>query len=128
VRTTGWAQLGKLRVSSGFCAAQAAFLVTAPLVQVIPWIPIVATPLGYVAWKLCSTKWFPASQAVNVRRIQVEELTTGQLIRLYGAAGPVGEVSAVAADAAGRIRLRIVGGGELLRRSGRTVCQVDLRN
>jgi hypothetical protein len=128
VRTTGWAQLGKLRVSSGFCAAQAAFLVTAPLVQVIPWIPVVATPLGYVAWKLYSTKWFPASQAVNVRRTRVEELTAGQLIRLYGAAGPVGEVSGVAGDAAGRIRLRLVGGGEVLRRSGQLVWQVDLRN
>ncbi|NKE56759.1 hypothetical protein FXN61_07900 [Lentzea sp. PSKA42] len=128
VRTTGWVQLGKLRVSSGFCAAQAAFLATAPLIQVIPWISVVATPLGYLAWKLCSTTWFPASQAVNVRRVRVEELTAGQQIRLYGAAGPVGEVSAVAADAAGRIRLRMVGGRELLRRSGQLVWQVDLRN
>ncbi|WP_269814326.1 hypothetical protein [Lentzea terrae] len=40
----------------------------------------------------------------------------------------MGEVSGVAGDAAGRIRLRLVGGGEVLRRSGQLVWQVDLRN
>ncbi|TWP42179.1 hypothetical protein FKR81_43130 [Lentzea tibetensis] len=125
VRTTGWVQFGKLPVSSGFWAASAAFFATVPL---HPWLPVVATPLGYLVWKWCTTRWRPSSQAVNTRRTPAEDLEPGQHIRLYGTAGPVGEVSATGADAQGRIRLRVVGGLEVLRRPGQPVWQVDLRN
>ncbi|GLZ35321.1 hypothetical protein Lesp02_75080 [Lentzea sp. NBRC 105346] len=125
VRTTGWLQLGKLPVSSGFWAAAAAFCATAPL---YPWLPFVATPLGYLAWKQYTTHWLPASQAVNMRRTAAEELNPGQHVRLYGTAGPVGEVGAVGADAQGQIRLRMVGGTEIIRRPGQRVWQADLRN
>jgi hypothetical protein len=56
VRTTGWVQFGKLPVSSGFCAAQAAFLATAPLAPIASWLPVVAAPVGYLGWKLCITR------------------------------------------------------------------------
>ncbi|GLZ30147.1 hypothetical protein Lesp02_23370 [Lentzea sp. NBRC 105346] len=126
VRATAGVQLGNMPVSSGVWAALAALSAAVPLAAAAPALPVVAPPLAYLLWKLC-TRRLPASQAVNTQRTPAAELTTGQQIRLYGTAGPVGEVSAVGADAMGRIRLRMVGGMELLRKPGQQVWQVELR-
>jgi hypothetical protein len=127
VRTTGWAQLGTMPIPTGFMAALAVFSAAVPLVSVAPLAPVVAPPIGYLAWKL-GARWRPASQAVNTRRVTIAALTAGQQIRLYGTAGPVGEVSAVSVDEAGHVRVRMVGGLEILRRPEQQVWQVDLRN
>lgn len=127
VRTTGWAQLGNTPIPTGLMAALAAFSAAVPLVSVAPLVPVVAPPIGYLAWKL-GTRWRPASQAVNTRRVPIAALTAGQQIRLYGTAGPVGEVSAVTAGETGRVKVRMVGGLEILRRPEQQVWQVDLRN
>lgn len=126
VRTTGWAQFGSMPVPTGLVAALAAFSAAVPLASVAPLIPVVAPPIGYLAWKL-GAKWRPASQAVNTRRVPTAALTAGQLIRLYGTAGPVGEVSTVVPDVTGRLKVRMVGGLELLRRPDQRIWQVDLR-
>jgi hypothetical protein len=127
VRTTGWVQLGNMPIPTGFLAALAAFSAAVPLVSVAPLIPVVAPPIGYLAWKL-GTKRRPASQAVNTRRVPIAALTAGQQIRLYGTAGPVGEVSTVTAGVTGHLKVRMVGGLEILRRPEQQIWQVDLRN
>ena len=127
VRTTGWGQFGTMPIPTGFMAALAAFSAAVPLVPVAPLAPIVAPPIGYLAWKF-GTKWRPASQAVNTRRVPVATLIAGQQIRLYGTAGPVGEVSTVTASATGHLKVRMVGGLEILRRPEQQIWQVDLRN
>lgn len=127
VRTTGWGQFGSMPVSTGVMAALAAFSAAVPLASMAPLIPVVAPPIGYLAWRL-GAKWRPASQAVNTRRVPTAALTAGQLIRLYGTAGPVGEVSTVTADETGRLKVRMVGGLELLRRPDQQIWQVDLRS
>ncbi|MEU0885642.1 hypothetical protein ABZ345_44265 [Lentzea sp. NPDC005914] len=127
VRTTGWAQFANMPISTGFLTALAAFSAAVPLVPVAPLIPVVAPPIGYLAWKL-GTRWRPASQAVNTRRVPIAALTAGQQIRLYGTAGPVGEVSTVTASATGHLKVRMVGGLEILRRPEQQIWQVDLRN
>lgn len=126
VRTTGWVQFGNMPVPTGVLAALAAFSAAVPLASVAPLIPVVAPPIGYLAWRL-GAKWRPASQAVNTRRVPTAALTAGQLIRLYGTAGPVGEVSTVTADETGRLKVRMVGGLELLRHPDQQIWQVDLR-
>lgn len=125
VRTTGWVQIWRFPVSSGLWAVLASFFLTLPTT---PWVTFMAMPVGFVLWKLCTAKWIPASRAVNTGRTPVTQLTVGQLIRLYGTAGPVGQVSALGADAQGRILLRIVGGTELLRPREDRVWRVALRN
>jgi hypothetical protein len=127
VRTTGWAQFGNVPIPTGFLAALAAFSAAVPLVPVAPLIPVVAPPIGYLAWKLGTRRW-PASQAVNTRRVPISALTAGQQIRLYGTAGPVGEVSTVTTSATGHLKVRMVGGLEILRRPEQQIWQVDLRN
>ncbi len=127
VRTTGWAQFGDMPISSGFLAALVAFSAAVPLVPVASLVPVVAPPIGYLAWKL-GTRWRPASQAVNTRRVPISTLTPGQQIRLYGTAGPVGEVSAVTTSATGHLMVRMVGGLEIMRRPEQQIWQVDLRN
>jgi hypothetical protein len=127
VRTTGWAQLGNVPIPTGFLAALAAFSAAVPLVSMAPLVPVVAPPIGYLAWKL-GTRRRPASQAVNTRRVPIAELTAGQQVRLYGTAGPVGEVSAVTPGAGGQLRVRMAGGLEILRRPEQHMWQVDLRN
>jgi hypothetical protein len=127
VRTTGWAQFGNMPIPTGFLVALAALSAAVPLVPVAPLVPVVAPPIGYLAWKL-GTRWRPASQAVNTRRVPIAALTAGQQIRLYGTAGPVGEVRSVTANATGHLRVRMVGGLEILRRPEQQIWQVDLRN
>lgn len=127
VRTTGWAQFGNMPIPTGFLAALAAFSAAVPLAPAAPLVPVVAPPIGYLAWKL-GRRWRPASQAINTRRVPIAALTAGQQIRLYGTAGPVGEVSSVTACATGHLKVRMVGGLEILRRPEQQIWQVDLRN
>ncbi|GAB2834315.1 hypothetical protein [Lentzea nigeriaca] len=127
VRTTGWVQLGNMPIPSGFLAALIAFSAAVPLVSVAPLVPVVAPPIGYLAWKL-GMRWRPASRAVNTRRVPTAALTVGQQIRLFGTAGPVGEVSTVTTGAAGHLQVRMVGGLKILRRPEQQIWQVDLRN
>lgn len=127
VRTTGWVQFGNVPIPTGFLAALAAFSAAVPLVSLAPLVPVVAPPIGYLAWRL-GARWRPASQAVNTRRVPTAALTAGQQIRLYGTAGPVGEVSTVTTGVTGHLKVRMVGGLEILRRPEQQIWQVDLRN
>jgi hypothetical protein len=127
VRTTGWVQFGNMPIPTGFLAALAAFSAAVPLASLAPLVPVVAPPIGYLAWRL-GARWRPASRAVNTRRVPIAALTAGQQIRLYGTAGPVGEVSTVTTGATGHLKVRMVGGLEILRRPEQQIWQVDLRN
>jgi hypothetical protein len=128
VRTTGWVQLAKIPISSGLWAVLLGFLVGIMLVPALPWLPFAGALGGYLFWKLHTTKLRPASKAVNTRKSTAREVVAGELIRLYGTAGPVGRVAAIAADAEGRVRLRLAGGHEFMRAPTQRMWRVDLRN
>jgi hypothetical protein len=128
IRTTGWLQVGTRPVSSGLWAAFTGFWFGLLLVPVFGGAPLFTPLVGYLLWKWHTTKWRPASKAVNTGRVTASGVETGQLIRLYGSAGPVGKVAAIGADAEGRVRLRITGGQEFLRVPLDQVCVVELRN
>jgi hypothetical protein len=103
VRTTGWLQVGDNPVSSAGVAAVVGLLWSsvgaAVLVRTAPiaaGILVLTTPL------LCGASWWflttwvrPASSARNIGTKHAEEMTPGDLVRLYGSIGPVGQVAAV---------------------------------
>ncbi|WP_086666128.1 hypothetical protein [Lentzea kentuckyensis] len=103
VRTTGWLQFGDHPVSSAHLAALAGLLwgVVGAAV-LIRAHPVAAGVLVASAPALCGGSWWlltavvwPASSACNIGRKPVDELVPGDLVRLHGSIGPVGQVAAV---------------------------------
>jgi hypothetical protein len=126
VRTTGWLQIGRTPISSGLWATLAGFFLTIPFGS--PWLPFLAAALGFAGWKVWIRRLRPASRAVNLDPKPVTELEPGEWVRLYGSAGPVGEVEALQLDHGGRLRVWLYGGQELATRSDRWVRPVELRD
>lgn len=126
VRTTGWLQLGRRPVSSGLWATLAGFVLTVPFGSV--WLPFLTAALGFAGWRVWIRRLRPASRAVNLALKPVTELEPGEWVRLYGSAGPVGEVEAIQLDHDGRLRVWLHGGQELATPSDRWVRPVELRD
>lgn len=103
VRTTGWLQVGHHPVHSAYVAALAGLLWSLAgaslLVTRFPvgaGVLVVATPL------LCGGLWWlytaylrPSSLARNVETKHAHELEAGDLVRMCGSIGPVGQVTEV---------------------------------
>lgn len=103
VRTTGWLQVGDHPVSSAHIAAVVGLLWSAVGAAVlVSRAPVVAGLLVLTAPALCGASWWllvtrvrPASAARNVEKVHADELEPGDLVRLYGSIGPVGQVNEV---------------------------------
>lgn len=103
VRTTGWLQFGHHPVSSSLVAAAVSLLCAlvwaAALVTTRPveaGVLVIATPmLCGVLWWLFTVLVRPASAARNIATKRCDELAPGDLVRLYGSIGPIGQVAAV---------------------------------
>ena len=103
VRTTGWLQVGDHPVSSSHLAAAAGLLwALVGGILLMARFPVAAGVLVIGAPVVCGTSWWivttrvlPASSARNIGTKPVGELVPGELVRLYGSAGPVGQVAEV---------------------------------
>ncbi|WP_199440416.1 hypothetical protein [Umezawaea beigongshangensis] len=129
VRTTGWLQVARRPISSGVWAVLVGFFAGLPLVSSpgTAWLPLLTPVVAWGLWKLWTIRLRPASKAVNTGLVPAAHLVAGDLVRLYGSAGPVGVVGAVGADAAGGVRLRLVGGQEFYRQPSDRLWSVSLR-
>ncbi|WP_052684933.1 hypothetical protein [Lentzea aerocolonigenes] len=103
VRTTGWLQAGDHPVSSVYVAAAIGFL-WAPIaavklmasVPVAAGVLVIAAPaLSGTAWWLFTTRVRPSSLARNTGEKCAKDLEPGDVVRLHGSIGPVGQVIAV---------------------------------
>jgi hypothetical protein len=126
VRTTGWLQIGRTPISSGLWVVLAGLFLTIPFG--LPWLPFLTAALGFAGWKVWTLRVRPASRAVNLESKPVAELLPGEWFRLYGTAGPVGEVEALQLDPSGWLRVWLHGGRELTLAPGYPVRRVELRN
>jgi hypothetical protein len=126
VRTTGWVQIGHTPISSGLWATLAGFSLTVPFG--LPWLSFVTAILGYGAWKSWVLFVRPSSRAVNIDTVAMAELLPGQWFRLYGSAGPAGEVEAVDFDPAGWPHVWLAGGRELTLSPDHRVHRIELRD
>ena len=126
VRTTGWLQIGRTPISSGLWATLAGFCLPAPFGPL--WLSLLTAALGFAGWKVWIGRLRPASRAVNLDVKPATELWPGEWVRLYGSAGPVGEVEAMELDHDGRLRIWLYGGHELPLPSGNWVRPVELRD
>ncbi|MET9628899.1 hypothetical protein ABZX92_15685 [Lentzea sp. NPDC006480] len=103
VRTTGWLQFGDWPVSSALMAALlgmlGAMVCAVLLVSTFPvaaGVLVVVVPLLFgAAWGILTTFVQPASLARNIGTKPAERLSPGDVVRLYGSIGPVGQVTAV---------------------------------
>ncbi|MDX8033405.1 hypothetical protein SK803_24570 [Lentzea sp. BCCO 10_0856] len=117
VRTTGWLQVGDHPVSSPHIAALVGLLWSAVGAAVlVSRFPVVAGVLVLTTPAVCGVSWWllitrvrPASAAVNVETVYADELSPGDLVRLYGSIGPVGQVAEVTVDE--DVRVILYGGG-----------------
>ncbi|GAB2813101.1 hypothetical protein [Lentzea nigeriaca] len=106
VRTTGWLQVGDHPVHSAHVAALVGLLwslVGASLL--VSAFPVVAGILVLTVPVLCGGSWWlftafmkPSSVARNLGTKHADELSPGDLVRLYGSIGPIGQVTAVASS------------------------------
>lgn len=103
VRTTGWLQFGHQPVSSSLVATLAgllwALVAAAALVRTVP---VAAGVLVLTVPVVCGGSWWlfttwlkPASPARNIGTKPAGELTPGDVVRLHGSIGPVGQVKAL---------------------------------
>jgi hypothetical protein len=104
----------------------AGFFLTIPFG--VPWLPFLGAALAFVGWKVWTLRLRPSSRAVNLDFKPVAELLPGEWFRLYGSAGPVGEVEAMQLDHGGWLHLWLHGGRELTLAPDHRVQQVELRN
>jgi hypothetical protein len=103
VRTTGWLQIGDHPVSSAHLAAVVGLLWSAVGAAVLVGrFPVVAGLLVLTApavcglsWRLLTTRVRPASPALNTETKYADDLAPGDLVRLYGSIGPIGQVTEV---------------------------------
>lgn len=117
VRTTGWLQVGDHPVHSAYVAALAGLLWSlvgaAVLVRtqpVVAGVLVVAVPaLCGGAWWLFTAFLRPASSARNIETKHAHELEPGDLVRLCGSIGPIGQVTEVASG--DEVRVVLHGGG-----------------
>lgn len=134
VRTTGWLQIGDHPVSSAHLAAVMGLLWSAVGAAVlVTRVPVVAGVLVLTAPALCGVSWWllitrvrPASSARNVETARAEELAPGDLVRLYGSIGPVGQVTEVTVG--DDVRVAFHGGTRQSWRPGRVVHVAELLN
>ncbi|MDX3659097.1 hypothetical protein PV646_17465 [Streptomyces sp. ID05-26A] len=119
VRTTGWLQVGDRPVSSAYVAATVGLL-WAPIVAVavVPAFPVAAGILVVTApvlsgavWWVFTTRLRPSSSARNVGQKQADDLAPGDVVRLHGSIGPVGQVTEVTRDEG--VLVVFHGGGQL---------------
>ncbi len=104
VRTTGWLQVGDRPVSSAHLVAVAGLLwAVVGAAVLMETFPVAAGVLILTAPVLCGVSWsfvtrwlWPASVARNVETKRAEELAPGDVIRLHGSIGPIGQVTEVA--------------------------------
>lgn len=117
VRTTGWLQFGDQPVSSALMAALLGMLgAMVGAVLLLDTYPVAAGVLVVVVPVLCSAVWgivitwvMPASSARNVAKKHAEKLVPGDVVRLYGSIGPVGQVVEVTFEQG--VRVVFHGGG-----------------
>ncbi|MEU0880987.1 hypothetical protein ABZ345_20470 [Lentzea sp. NPDC005914] len=117
VRTTGWLQFGDWPVSSALMATLlgmlGAMVCAVLLVGTFPVaagvLVVVVPPLFGAAWGILTTFVKPASLARNIGTKPAERLSPGDVVRLYGSIGPVGQV--VAVTFAESVRVAFHGGG-----------------
>lgn len=116
VRTTGWLQVGHHPVNSALLATVAgllwALVGAAALVREFPvaaGIVTLTVPVLFgLSWWVFTTLLRPASSARNVDTKYADELVSGDVVRLHGSIGPIGQVSAV--TAAENVRVTFHGG------------------
>ncbi|KAA2254958.1 hypothetical protein F0L68_29750 [Solihabitans fulvus] len=128
IRTTGWLQIGSWAVSSGLWAALAGFFLFLPISYDLPWVSWLFAAVGFGVWKYYTTGLRPCSRAVNLAPCAAPELLPGQHFRLYGSAGPVGEVEMFELQPDGWTRIWLTGGEQLVLAPERQVWPVRLRN
>lgn len=110
IRTTGWLQLGHLRVSSGWWAALAGAAPGFALTDLATWLPAVLPAVTWTGW-FVAIRWLrPASPAINRERVRADGLLPGDPIRIYGPIGPVGIVEQVTPNTNEKVLIRFVGG------------------
>ncbi|MER5391388.1 hypothetical protein [Saccharopolyspora sp. NPDC002686] len=110
IRTTGWLQLGRLRVSSGWWAALAGAAPALALTDLATWLPAALPAVTWTGW-FTTVRWLrPASPALNRERVHADELLPGDPIRIYGPIGPVGIVEQVTPTTDEKVLVRFVGG------------------
>ncbi|MET8758728.1 hypothetical protein [Lentzea sp. NPDC004782] len=117
VRTTGWLQFGDQPVSSALMAALLGMLgAMVGAVLLLTTFPVAAGVLVVLVPVLCSAVWGtvitwvrPASSARNIGAKHAEELAPGDVVRLYGSIGPVGQVVEVTFELG--VRVVFHGGG-----------------
>lgn len=103
VRTTGWLQFGEHPVNSALIAAMTGLLwALIGAASLISTSPVAAGILILTAPVLCGALWWlfttrlkPASSARNIGTKHANELSPGDVVRLHGSIGPVGQVTAV---------------------------------
>lgn len=132
VRTTGWLQVGDHVVSSahvaavvGLLCAPAGAVVLASTAPVVGGVLVIVIPVLFgVSW-WCFTTWVrPASKVRNTGTKQAGDLSPGDLVRLYGSIGPVGQVVEVTPGE--EVRVTFHGGGHESWARGQIVHVVEL--
>ena len=134
VRTTGWLQVGDHPVNSAHIAAVVGLLWSSVGAAVlVSRAPVVAGLLVLTAPALCGVSWWllisrvrPASVARNVETLPAEDLTPGELVRMYGSIGPVGRVTEVLV--AEDVQVAFHGGAQRSWRLGQVVHVAELLN
>lgn len=117
VRTTGWLQFGRHPVSSAYVAALAGLLWgLAGAAGLVDRSAVAAGALAVTTPVLCAGSWWlfttrlrPASSARNVATKHADELAPGDVVRLHGSIGPVGQVTAVTFGE--KVQVHLHGGG-----------------
>ncbi|MFI6096407.1 hypothetical protein ACIA8G_12675 [Lentzea sp. NPDC051213] len=103
VRTTGWLQVGDHPVSSAHLAAVVGLLwAVVGAAALVGTYPVAAGVLVLTVPVLCGVSWSvftgflrPASRARNVGTRYADELAPGDVVRLHGSIGPIGQVTSV---------------------------------
>lgn len=128
VRTTGWLQLGRWPVSSGWWALLGGLAAGLVLSGLTPWAVPALALAGWVCWRV-ATRWvWPSSTAVNVDRVPAEDLEPGTEVRLFGPIGPVGVVDQVTPTRYDQVLVRFTGGTQRFLPTGTGCHVVELRD
>ena len=111
VRTTGFARLGRVPISSGVWPALAGGLAALPFGP--PWLPLPCAAAGFLLWEVWLRYVQPCSRAVNLDSVPASGLRTDDWFRPYGGIGPAGQVAATSVDSDDLVHVKLHGGREL---------------
>ncbi|QUQ70251.1 hypothetical protein [Kutzneria sp. CA-103260] len=126
VRTTGFAQVGRVPISSGVWPALACLLAALPFG--VLWLPLPCAAAGFILWEVWIHYVQPCSRAVNLDSVPASELQPGDWFRPYGGIGPAAQVALTQPAPGDLLHVWLHGGRELTLSPNFRVRRVRLRD